>query len=241
MGERGRMKPFYQDESVTLYHADSLQAMQQMESESFDCVITDPPYTKAVHQNARSSKGSISAAGAIDFAHFTDDLLDLAFHEMGRLAKRWVISTLAWQQAFRISQNTPSTLDFKRLGVWVKTSYAPQVLADRPSSAWESIVYMHKSGEVSSWNGGGKHGNYVGNIAKPNGHPTAKPIELTNFFVEMFTNPGDIVLDPFAGSGTTLLSARTLGRKAVGFETSEKYCELIASRLDQQMFDFGGI
>lgn len=235
------MKPYYQDESVTLYHADSLEQMSKIENDSFDCVITDPPYTEEVHANARSSKGSLIGAGAIDFEHFTDDLLDLAFDQMGRVTKRWVISTLAWQQAFRISQAAPPTLDFKRLGVWVKTTYAPQVLADRPSSAWESIVYMHKAGQVSSWNGGGKHGNHVGNIARPNGHPTAKPLELINFFVEMFTIAGDTVLDPFAGSGTTLLSARTLGRKAVGYEASEKYCELIASRLDQQMFDFGGI
>lgn len=235
------MKPYYQDDMVTLYHGDSMEHLATLDDSSFDCVITDPPYTEEVHANARSSKGNISSAGAIDFEHFTDDLLDHAFEEMGRVSKRWVISTLAWQQAFRISQNSPTTLDFKRLGVWVKTTYAPQVLADRPSSAWEAIVYLHKAGQISSWNGGGKHGNYVGNIAKPNGHPTAKPVELINFFVEMFTNHGDSILDPFAGSGTTLLAARTLGRKAVGYEMSEKYCELAASRLDQQMFDFGGI
>lgn len=241
MGDKRGMKPYYQDEMVTLFHADSLEEMSSLSQSSFDCVITDPPYTKSVHSNARSSKGSISSGGGIDFEHFTDEILDSAFEQMGLLTKRWIISTLAWQQAFRLSENPPTGLDFKRLGVWVKTTYAPQVLADRPSSAWESIIYLHKAGQVSSWNGGGRHGNFIGNIARPNGHPTSKPIELVNFFVEMFTNPGDIILDPFAGSGTTLLAARTLGRRAVGFELSEKYCELTAKRLDQQTFDFGGI
>lgn len=235
------MKPYWQDEGVTLYLANSLEELPKLAESSFDCVITDPPYTEEVHKNARSSKGNISAHSSFDFEHFTDEDLVFAFEHMGRVSRRWVISTLSWQQAFKISQRKLSNLDFKRLGVWVKTSYAPQVLADRPSQAWESIAYLHKAGKISSWNGGGKHGNFVGNIARPNGHPTAKPIELINFFIEMFSNPGDTVLDPFAGSGTTLLAARTLGRKAVGFELSEKYCELIAGRLEQSTFDFGGI
>ena len=235
------MKPYYQDESVTLYHADSMNEMEKMKEKSVSCVITDPPYTSDVHNNSRSNKGNISNSDSIDFEHFTDEKLDKAFYQMGRVTESWVISTLAWQQAFRISTSPPATLDFKRLGVWVKTTYAPQVLGDRPSSAWESIIYLHKANKISAWNGGGKHGNYIGSIARPNGHPTAKPIELTNFFIEMFTKPSDTILDPFACSGTTLLSARTLGRKAIGYELSEKYCELIASRLEQQMFDFGGI
>ncbi len=235
------MKIYYQDEYVTLYQGDGIEALRDYSDGSFDCVITDPPYTEQVHQNARTGKNTYATKGAIDFDHLTQKQLDDAFEEMGRVTKSWVISTLAYQQAFRLSEMPPKTLDFKRIGVWVKTTYAPQVLGDRPSSAWEAIIYLHKAGLVSKWNGGGRHGNYIGNLATPNGHPTAKPIELVNNFIELFTQPMNLVLDPFAGSGTTLEAARNLGRKAVGFEIDEKYCELIAKRLSQQTFDFGGI
>jgi 16S rRNA G966 N2-methylase RsmD len=61
------MKPYYQDDMVTLYHADAMEQLENMGESTFDCVITDPPYTEEVHTNARSSKGSVSSSGAIDF------------------------------------------------------------------------------------------------------------------------------------------------------------------------------
>lgn len=234
-------KPYFEDEAVKLYKLNFFDVSESIPNDFFDCVITDPPYTEDVHANAKSNASSNIEMDAISFSALHSADLDKAFCELGRVTKGWVISTLAYQQAFRLSAETPETLDLKRLGVWVKTTYAPQVLGDRPAQAWEAIAYFYKKGLVSKWNGGGKHGNYVGDIAQPNGHPTAKPIGLLNNFVELFTNPNDVIFDPFAGSGTTLLAARNLGRKAIGFEIDERYCELTASRLEQQAFDFGGI
>lgn len=74
-----------------------------------------------------------------------------------------------------------------------------------------------------------------------NGHPTPKPLNLMERCVEATTNHGDVILDPFAGSGTTLLAARNLGRKAIGVELDERYCEIIARRLQQGAFDLGGV
>ena len=65
------------------------------------------------------------------------------------------------------------------------------------------------------------------------GHPAAFPVEVVNPWVIACSRPGDVVLDPFAGSGTTLLAARLMGRRAVGIEMNERYCEMAAKRLAQ--------
>jgi hypothetical protein len=69
-------------------------------------------------------------------------------------------------------------------------------------------------------------------------HPVEKPTSLLAHIVEPTTEPGALLLDPFAGSGSTLLAARISGRRAVGIEGEERYCELAAKRLDQGVLDF---
>ena len=69
-------------------------------------------------------------------------------------------------------------------------------------------------------------------------HPTQKPLRLMQELVELFTNIGEIILDPFMGSGTTLLAAKNLARKSIGIEIEEKYCEIAAKRLRQEVLSF---
>jgi site-specific DNA-methyltransferase (adenine-specific) len=72
------------------------------------------------------------------------------------------------------------------------------------------------------------------------GHPAPYPVELARRCIRLSTWPGEVVFDPFAGSGTTLVAARQLGRRALGVERSERYCELAVERLAQSSFDFEG-
>jgi len=64
-------------------------------------------------------------------------------------------------------------------------------------------------------------------------HPTQKPVELMRFFMRLHTDPADLILDPFMGSGTTLVAAKQLGRRAIGIEIEEKYCAVAVERLAQ--------
>ena len=75
----------------------------------------------------------------------------------------------------------------------------------------------------------------------PGKHPCEKPLVMVEHMIRVSTRPGDTILDPFAGSGTTLRAAANLGRKAIGVELDERYCEVIAKRLDQYALDFGGV
>ena len=70
-------------------------------------------------------------------------------------------------------------------------------------------------------------------------HPTVKPLDLMRWLVRLLTPPGGVVLDPFAGSGTTLLAAVDEDRRAIGVELEERYCEIIAKRLTQGALDLG--
>lgn len=72
------------------------------------------------------------------------------------------------------------------------------------------------------------------------GHPAPFPVELAARCIRLSTWPGEVIVDPFAGTGTTLVAARSLGRRAIGVELSERYCELAATRLSQGCFEFGG-
>ena len=71
-------------------------------------------------------------------------------------------------------------------------------------------------------------------------HPTQKPLPTASIPIRYSTDPGDLVLDPFMGSGTTLRAAKDLGRRAIGIELSERYCEVAANRMAQEVLDFGG-
>jgi len=235
------MEPYYTDDAVTLYHGDCREVLASLDDKSVDCVITDPPYTERTHGMAKTNKGAGSGVKALDFASITVDDLTAILGECGRVTRRWVVATLAYQHAFAFDERPPAGLRTLRLGVWVKTNPMPQISADRPGQGWESIAYMHRADEKPTWRGGGKHGNYMLPVQQGEGHPTVKPLAMVGDWVRNFTAYGETVLDPFAGSGTTLRAAINEGRKAIGVEIDERYCDLIAKRLSHGVLDFGEV
>lgn len=232
------MNVYYQDELITLYHGDCRQMLTGMADESVAAVLTDPPYTDRTHSKARkkltaSSVSAVIESGVTSFAAITDADLKSLLSSMGRVSQGWVVATLDYRHAAAFDNEPPVGLKVQRLGVWVKTNPTPQLSGDRPAQGWESIAYMHRDDRRSKWHGGGAHGNYVAPIPPSEGHPTAKPMPLMAQWVRWFTEPGDIVLDPFVGSGTTLRAAKNEGRRAIGVEIDERYCEIAARRLAQ--------
>lgn len=235
------MEPYYRDEQVTLYHGDCREVMASMPDTSVDCVITDPPYTERTHGMAKSNKGKGHDIKAVTFSSISDDDLSESLRECGRLTRRWVIATLDYRHAFKVDQSPPEGLRTLRIGVWVKPNPMPQISADRPGQGWEAIAFMHRADVKPAWSGGGKSGVWIHPVSQDEGHPTVKPLPMVADWVRLFTNHGDTVLDPFAGSGTTLRAAVNEGRRAVGVEIEERYCEVIAKRLAQSALDLGSI
>jgi site-specific DNA-methyltransferase (adenine-specific) len=127
-----------------------------------------------------------------------------------------------------------------RFGVWIKTNGAPQFTGDRPAPGWEGIAFLHREGGRMEWNGGGRSSVFI--TPKVNtAHPTGKPEQLIREFVRLFSQPDDLVLDPFMGSGTTLRAAKDLGRRAIGIEIEERYCAIAVERLRQQVLPLEGV
>ena len=227
------MSIYYQDEHVTLYHGDCMELLPALPI--VDAIITDPPYSATTHSNAKSNKGTGHGTKQINFAELDDPRT--LFEKLAPLTRRWIVANIDYKHAFQLDAAPPPGLRVLRIGVWVKTNPMPQISADRPAPGWEAIAYMHRADVKPAWNGGGKAGNYILPLAQNEGHPTSKPLPMVSDWVRKFTNHGDTILDPFAGSGTTLRAAVNEGRKAIGIEVDEKYCELIAKRLEQGALD----
>ena len=232
-------KPYYQDEHVTLWHGDCREVFGTLGDQSVDAVITDPPYSDRTHGMAKTNRGRGHEVKAVGFASISEDDLATVLAECGRVTRRWVVATLDYRHAFRVDDTPPPGLRTLRIGVWVKPNPMPQISADRPGQGWEAIAFMHRGDVKPTWHGGGRAGVWTHPVAQGQGHPTAKPLPMVRDWVRLFTNPGDTVFDPFAGSGTTLRAAVDEGRKAIGVELDERYCEVIAKRLAQGVLDFG--
>ncbi len=101
---------------------------------------------------------------------------------------------------------------------------------------YETVLVGQKPGGKCKWYGGHSVANVISDVKKPRylstDHPTPKPVELFERFIQWHSLPGETVLDPFMGAGTTLIAARNLKRKAIGIEIDERWCELAARRLD---------
>lgn len=232
------MKPYYQDDYVTLFHGDSRDVMQGITS--VDHVITDPPYSTATHSGARTRTTGDESKTLVNFTEWTDDDLFRAFDRFGKICQGWVVATMDWRHVARIAEHPPTGLRFIRFGVWVKPNSTPQLTGDRPAPGWEAVACLHSDAKRLAWNGGGKRGVWTQNAINAVDHPTAKPLPLIEDFVRLFTNSGETILDPFAGSGTTLVAAKSLGRKAIGIEMNENHCEIIAKRCQQEVLDIFG-
>ena len=218
------MKPYYSDSAVTLYHGDCREILPALAVA--DHVITDPPYDAKTHAGARTSTRDDVKALGIDF-----DPIDAGVicPVLLASAKRWVVAFCALEQvgAYRDAAGA----SWVRSGTWHRVGGTPQFTGDRPAQGCEGIAIMHAPGR-KRWNGGGKQGHYVCNIERmERQHPTQKPEPLMLALVLDFTDAGDLICDPFAGSGTTLAVAKRLGRRAVGIELDERYAEVAAKRL----------
>ena len=221
------MTPYYQDSACTIYHGDCREILPYLPT--VDHVITDPPYSERTHNGARTAGDG------------SETLIDFASIEFSALrdlvgawnVARWVIMTCDLAHSAGLILTPPDGFEFIRQGVWIKPNGSPQFTGDRPAQGWESVAILHKPGK-KRWNGGGFPAVWTCN--KINGrHPTEKPIDLFTSFINLFTDKDETILDPFMGSGTTLEAAKLMGRKAIGIELEEKYCEIAARRLAQEV------
>lgn len=226
------MRPYYEDDDATLYLGDCREVLASLPERS-GVVITDPPYSADTHSKARTNKTG-EADLLIDFDPMTAQEIRDVFRLAGRVASRWMVATTAREHAAEMEREPPDGVRFVRFGVWTKIAPMPQVTADRPGQGWEAIAIMHRDGVKLRWNGGSRPA--VWNMrADMNGeYPTQKPEPLIGDFVNLFSDPGETIIDPFCGAGTVALMAKRMGRKAIACDISERALEIAANRLRRE-------
>lgn len=130
-------------------------------------------------------------------------------------------------------------LSFFHACIWDKRGRGPG-MGWRFRRDYEMVMAAHRTGGKFAWTSDGAISNILTVRPVPNEfHPTTKPVDLPGFFIDRCSMPGELVIDPFMGSGTTLVAAKQLGRKAIGIEIEEKYCGIAVQRLAQKVMDFG--
>lgn len=153
------------------------------------------------------------------------------------VASRWVVLFAALEQLGDYRRAAGS--EWIRGTAWHRTNPAPQFTGDRPGQRYEGIAIAHRTGR-KRWNRGGECWapsgptiNSTGEHDRPN-HPTPKPLWLMLDCLDAFTDPGELILDPFAGSGTTGVAAVRLGRRCILIERDAKYAAIARERMEAE-------
>ena len=233
--------PYYEKDGIVIYHGDCRDVLPGMEAG--DAWVFDPPYSSGGFQEAGKASGSIGKMGYDTKGDriLADTLSTRGFMALMRECLRHSRSAeeLAMFTDWRMWVNATDALEYagwlvRAMVVWDKggaglgrpwrnshelVAYAMRVSARKDRVAKQAnVIRCSRSGNVM--------------------HPTEKPLDLITKIIDNME--GETILDPFMGSGTTLVAARDLGRKAIGIEIEERYCEIAAKRLSQGVLNFGG-
>ncbi len=231
------IKPYYDHDGITLYHCRAEELLAEIDDATLDAIITDPPYGISGRQDEVAITVDGHAPFKRQFGEWDNEWSPRFLLEQANRLLRPGGALIAFMAHEWIPEYLQTPLDQKKLGVWVKTNPAPRV---RPGyqHGTEFWCWQVKAGRAPTWNGGFTQNNA---IVTPNAramegqlvHPTQKPIAIIKGFVDRHSNPGDMVCDPFLGSGTTARACKDLGRRFVGCDINEAYLEIAVKRLAQ--------
>jgi len=223
------MAPYYEQDGIVIYHGDCRDVLPL----SCDVVVTDPPYGVGFDgKNTKHTKREESGydSGFEDTPWYVENIVVPTIREIVSSGLRAVV-TPGTRNAFLYPPPDAMGCFFypsgAGLGRWGFTCSQP-------------ILYYGKCPYLATGQGHRPDSYYTTEAAENNGHPCPKPIGAMSWLVIKASLPRETVLDPFMGSGTTLVAAKRLGRKAIGIEIEEKYCEIAAKRLAQGALDLFG-
>lgn len=206
---------------------------QDSPPEQVDHVISDPPYDERTHEGGRR-QGRVIAPGIREILPTAMSFppLDIAADLPGLLqrARRWIVCFGTGESIAKFRDVSGDL--WVRWGVWIKSNMQPQLSGDRPAVPGDAVMIMHAKGR-KKWNRGGMSAKWIGPLEQglDRVHETQKPLWLMQELIEAFTDPGDLVWDPYGGSMTTGVACLMLGRRFLGHEMQEHYAEVGAERL----------
>lgn len=212
------MRPYYEASGVTIYHGDCREILPTLRG---DLVLTDPPY--GLQENAHRVASRTKLAATTDYGDFDWDAEPASDDEIA-LTMAAAPKCIIWGGNYFKVPPARGWL------VWDKQNSGN--FADC-ELAWTNLKMSVRIFRFT-WNGMIRQGEWRGRRI----HPTQKPRELMGWCLG-FAPDAMTVIDPFMGSGSVLHAAKNLGRKAIGIEIEERYCEAAAQRLSQEVLDLG--
>jgi len=251
-----RIAPYFESKDIAIYKDDFLK-INAIPEFSIDLIVTSPPYNVDIHYNAHRDNLSYE-----DYLGFTKKWIakcyDLAKDD-GRFCLNIpldknkggqqsvgaditkIVKDIGWKYHSTIIWNEGNISRRTAWGSFMSAS-APYVIAPVEiivilyKKNWKKMSGSKKSDitktEFMQWTSG--VWNFSGESKKRVGHPAPFPIELPRRCIKLFTFVGDTVLDPFLGSGTTLIASYLNNRKGIGIDIDKEYCDLAVKRLQQE-------
>jgi site-specific DNA-methyltransferase (adenine-specific) len=203
--------PYYEDGGITIWHADCRDVLPLIPAGSVDLVLTDPPYgvdiaawDRRTPHEALDTFLRITSGAVVWFGAAPQLRMDLGAFDPA--PER----VLIWAPTFNLSHTAAKGIFYR----W-HPIYCWRIPAKHDGPHWDLLTVPTETGHRNFWH-----------------HPATKPVNLMRQLAG-FSPSNGLILDPFMGSGTTLRAAKDLGRKAVGIEIEERYCEIAARRLAQ--------
>lgn len=224
------MSIYYQDDCVTLYHGDCLEITDWSTA---DVLVTDPPYGIGWKQQDYKAVGRSEGTRTKKHVGIQND---------GDTSARDSMLELWGDRPGLVfgAIEKPAPARTRRVLVWKKPNDTGMLGQSIWRKDWEPIYVVGKWPQIPATEssvigtGFGSHRQYAQGF-----HPHGKPVDTLMRLMEKC--PDGVIADPFAGSGSTLLAAKNLGRKVIGVELEERYCEIIASRCSQEVLDLGAL
>jgi DNA modification methylase len=222
------IKPYYEDKYSTIYLGDCREVLPHLPK--MDLVLTDPPYGIGEARGRNKTRGCLATSKDYGNASWDDEPIDEELLKMVRKAgdKQIIFGgnyfPLREASCWLIWDKDNGETDFADCEMaWTNLGGAVRMLKYK----WQGMLQQH-----------------MGQLKEDRWHPTQKPQIVMRWCIEKAEQKLkakiQTILDPFMGSGTTLVAAKNLGRKGIGIEICEAYCEIAVKRLAQGVFDFGG-
>lgn len=234
------MTPYYDQDGVTIWHGDC------REIETWDIAggvtITDPPYGFGAYPTDKAPDAVtlakiIERASSCAIFGYPETLIAWCV-ATGKVPDEWITWWPSTHKARGVGDNLPR--ESECVAVWGET-HGKRIQRRRKQDAW-TLAVTRSRGLDPDWCRDGDVWTDAADGIGNNGakdHPNAKPESLMRKLVALCSDVGQVVADPFMGSGSTLVAAKQLGRSAIGIEIEERYCEIAAKRLAQGVLNFG--
>ncbi len=217
---------------------DCLEVMKGLDP--FDHIFSDPPYEQTMHDLHKNAEYRRTDGGA-DRKHFSfkgiDELRPDLISWISKNCNGWFLAfctaegVAEWRKEIVIEKSSK----FKTTCAWIKPDCAPKFNGQGPAVGYEPFITVWSGKGHSKWNAGGKRGIYTHTVNprdRHGAHPTEKPWRLFVEILQDFSSPEQSILDPFMGSGTTLVACEKIGRKGTGIELDPEYFNIACERVE---------